>query len=339
MRGEINVRKYLPTENDVHVDRPLTNFSVASFQEESVHLASSCFPVIPVNNQTDKYYVWNRGDLFRDEARVRAPGTPVIRTGARLSTDSYYCAIYELGDIIPDEVRKNSDPGTNLEQHKVRTIIQKLLIKRERIFASNFLATGKWTTDITGATITPATNEVLQWANASSTPIDDVYRGKERILKNTGKRANTLVLTTDVHRVLSTNAQVLARLTGGQTPGGPAMISDADLAKVFGVDRILVSEAVYNSAKEGATASMGFVATRKALLLYSDPNPGLDSETAGATFVWANSGFGNRVGVQINMQRDNLVYSDLIDGFMNFDQKLTSADMGYFFNNIISATA
>jgi hypothetical protein len=329
----------MPTESDVHVDRPLTNFSMAAFQEESVHLASSCFPVIPVNNQTDKYYTWNRSDLFRDEARVRAPGTPVIRTGARLSSDSYYCSIYELGDIIPDEVRRNSDPGVNLEQNKVRAIIQKLLIKRERIFALNFLATSKWTTDIAGATVSPATNEVLQWANSSSTPVDDVLRGKERILKNTGKEANTLVLTNDVRRVLATNAQVLARLTGGQTPGGPAIVSDMDLAKVFEVNRILVSKAVYNSAAENATASMGFVATRKALLLYSDPNPGLDSETAGATFVWANSGFGNRVGVQINMMRDDKAYSDLIDGFMNFDQKLTSADMGYFFNNIISATA
>ncbi len=337
MRGQITVHKHLPTAGDVHVDRPLTNFSMSVFQEESAFLASSCFPVIPVMNQTDKYYVWNRGDMFRDEARVRAPGTPVSRTGARLSTDSYYCEIYELGDIIPDEVRRNADPGTNIEQNKVRTIIQKLLIRRERIFAANYLATGKWSTDIDGASVSPQTAEVLEWNNASSTPIDDVLVGKETILKNTGKEPNTLVLTYDVRRVLATNAQVLARLTGGQTPGGPAKVSDADLAKVFEVDRILVSKAVYNSAKEAATASMGFVATRSALLLYSNPNPGLDSETAGATFVWTGSGFGNGVGAQINMMRDDKVYSDLIDGFMNFDLKKTSADMGYFFNQIVAA--
>lgn len=334
--SDIKVHKHLPTAGDVHVDRPLTNFSMAVFQEESAMLASSCFPVVPVQNQTDKYFVWNRGDLFRDEARVRAPGTPVIRTGARISTDSYYCSIYELGDSIPDEVRRNADPGTNLEQNKVRALIQKMLIRRERIFAANFLATSKWSTDITGASVTPATAEVLHWSNASSTPIDDVLEGKETILKNTGKEPNTLVLTYDVRRVLATNAQVLARLTGGQTPGGPAMISNMDLAKVFEVDRILVSKAVYNSAANNATASMGFVATKKALLLYSDPNPGLDSETAGATFVWTASGFGNGVGVQINTMRDDKSYSDLMDAFMNFDQKLTSADMGYFFDSIIA---
>jgi len=73
------------------------------------------------------------------------------------------------------------------------------------------------------------------------------------------------------------------------------------------------------------------------LLLYSNPNPGLDSETAGATFVWSRSGFGNGVGIQVNNYRGpSDTYSDYIDAFMNFDLKKTSADMGYFFNDIIA---
>ncbi len=330
----ITVHKHLPTAADVHVNRPLTNMSEAYFQEESAYLASSCFPIIRVNKQSDSYWIWNRGDNFRDEARVRAPGTEVMRSGARLSTDTYNALIYEFGDDIPDEVRANSD--LSLEPNKARRIIQTLLIRRERIFASNFLATSKWTTDITGASVSPQTNEVLEWNNASSTPIDDVLTGKEVVLKNTGLEPNTLVLTYDVARKLKTNAQVLARLTGGQTPGGPAIVSNADLAKVFEVDRILVSKAVYNSALEGATASMGFIATKKALLCYSNPNPTIDSASAGMTFVWTGVPSMNDFGVQINMQRENLKYRDVMDGFMNFDQKKTSADLGYFFNEIIA---
>lgn len=331
---QVTVHKHLPTAADVHVNRPLTNMTEAYFQEESAYLASSCFPIVRVNKQSDSYWIWNRGDNFRDEARVRAPGTEVMRSGARLSTDTYNCLIYEFGDDIPDEVRANSD--LNLEPNKARRIIQTLLIRRERIFASNFLATSKWTTDITGASVSPATNEVLEWNNASSTPIDDVLEGKEVILKNTGLEPNTLVLTYDVARTLKTNAQVLARLTGGQTPGGPAIVSNMDLAKVFEVDRILVSKAVYNSALEGATASMGFIATKKALLCYSNPNPTIDSASAGMTFVWTGVPNMNDFGVQINMQRENLKYRDVMDGFMNFDQKKTSADLGYFFNEIIA---
>lgn len=334
--GNIQVHKHLPTVADVHVDRPLTNMSEAYFQEESVYLASSCFPIVRVNNQSDKYWIWNRGDNFRDEARVRAPGTEVSRSGARLSTDTYNCLVYEFGDDIADEVAANTDPGVNLEGNKARRIIQTLLIRRERIFAANFLATGKWTTDIDGASVSPQTAEVLEWNNASSTPIDDVNAGKQTILQATGKEPNTLVLTYDVRLKLDTNAQILARITGGQTPGGPAMVSDADLARVFGVNRILVSKAVYNSAKEGATASMSFIASKKALLCYAEPNPTLDSASAGMTFVWTGAPNMNSFGVQINRQRDSLKYRDVMDGFMNFDQKKTSADLGYFFNDIIA---
>lgn len=339
MERQVQVHKYYPTPGDVHVDRPLTNLSLATYQEESAYLASSCFAIVPVMKQTDKYWIWNRGDMFRNEARKRTPGTEVIRNGARISTTSYNCEVYEMGDEILDETRGNTDPGVNLESQKVRTIIQKLMIRREIDFASTFLTTGVWTTDITGAAVTPQTAEVLEWNNASSTPIDDVLLGKETILKNTGKEPNTLVLTYDVHRTLATNAQVLARLTGGQTPGGPAVVSDADLAKVFQVNRILVSKAVYNSANESATATtktMGFVATKKALLCYSAPNPGLEVESAGYTFVWTGNPVANSFGVQINNLREAKRYKDLIDGFANWDQKLTSADMGYMFADIIA---
>ena len=271
----------------------------------------------------------------RDEARVRAPGTEVSRSGARLSTDTYNCLIYEFGDDIPDEVLANTDPGVNLEGSKARRIIQTLLIRRERIFAANFLATSKWTTDITGASVSPSTNEVLKWSLSSSTPIDDVNDGRKTILQATGKEPNTLVLSYDVRLALDTNAQVLARITNGQTPGGPAMISDADLARVFGVSRVLVSKAVYNSAKEGATASMSFISSGKALLCYAEPNPTLDSASAGMTFVWTGAPNMNSFGVQINRQRDSLKYRDVMDGFMNFDQKKTSADLGYFFTGIV----
>lgn len=334
---QIQVHKFLPSASDVHVNRPLTNMTEAYFQDLSNGLASTCFPIVPVTNQSNTYFTWDKADNFRDEAEVRGPGTEVPRSGAKPSTDSYNCLIYQWGDDLPYEVAGNSDPALNLESGKTRRVTQTLLRRRERIFAANFLATSRWATDITGASVTPATNEVLHWTNASSTPIDDILAGQETILKNTGMKPNTLVLGYQVRRRLATNAQVLARITGGQTPNGPANITNQHLAELFEVDRVLVSEGVYNSAVEGAAASMNFIAGKHALLCYSEPNPSIDTASAGMTFVWTGGGraFWSDYGVRIETMEEPLKRKTNIDGFMNFDQKLTASDLGYFFNSII----
>ena len=71
----ITVHKSLPTKGDVHNNTPLTNFSEGYLQSRTAFVASDAFATIPVSKQSDTYYIWNRGDFNRDEARVRAPGT------------------------------------------------------------------------------------------------------------------------------------------------------------------------------------------------------------------------------------------------------------------------
>ncbi|NBO09074.1 MAG: hypothetical protein EBV30_06965, partial [Actinobacteria bacterium] len=64
-----------PTSGDVHVDAILTNISVAYIQEQAAYVASRIFPTVPVEKQSDKYFIYTKGDWFRDEAQLRAPAT------------------------------------------------------------------------------------------------------------------------------------------------------------------------------------------------------------------------------------------------------------------------
>ena len=65
-----------PTLGDVHVNRPLTNLSIGFVQDQSDFVAGQVFPSIPVNNRSDVYFVYNRGDFLRNNMQKRAPGTP-----------------------------------------------------------------------------------------------------------------------------------------------------------------------------------------------------------------------------------------------------------------------
>lgn len=57
-----------PVVQDVHVAAALTNIAVAYVQDESSYIAEAVFPMVPVQHQTDKYFVWSKADFFRDEA-------------------------------------------------------------------------------------------------------------------------------------------------------------------------------------------------------------------------------------------------------------------------------
>lgn len=332
----VQVYKTIPAMGDVHNNVPLTMFSEAYQQGDSAFIASRAFPTVPVTKQSDIYYIWSRKDFNRDEARKRAPGTPVQRGGQGLSTGSYSCDVWEWGSDIPDEVRANSDPGVNLDTAKTAYVMNVLNIKKEREFAGTFLGTSIWGTDITGVASGPSGSQVVQWNASASTPVADVEAGKMAVLLATGMKPNTLVLGAQVRSKLNTNADIIARINYGQTPGGPAIVTDAALAKVFGVDRILVSEAIYNTAAEGATESNAFIAGKVALLCYSNPSPGLLSASAGMTFAWSGFPGASAAGTLIRTQRDDKAYTDLIDGFMSFDQKVTAAALGYFFTAIIA---
>ncbi|MFN9111239.1 MAG: hypothetical protein ACK5XN_14350, partial [Bacteroidota bacterium] len=64
-----------PTPGDVHVNAPLTNISIAFLQNAANFVATRVFPNIPVQKQSDRYYVYERGDFNRDEMQLRAPAT------------------------------------------------------------------------------------------------------------------------------------------------------------------------------------------------------------------------------------------------------------------------
>ena len=80
-----------PTASSVHVNAPLTSISIAFLQDQSGFVARKVFPAVPVNKQSDRYYIYDRGDFNRDEMKERAPATESAGSAAA-STRGGQCA-------------------------------------------------------------------------------------------------------------------------------------------------------------------------------------------------------------------------------------------------------
>jgi len=327
-----------PTPSDVHVNAPLTQISIAFQQDAANFVADKVFPVVPVAKQSDRYYTYDRGSFNRDEAKKRAPGTESAGGGYNIdNTPTYYADVWAFHEDVSDQVRANADAVINPDRDATEYVTGKLLLKREKQLMSNYFTTGKWTTDITGVASAPSGVQTIQWSDyTSSDPIVDLRRQITLMLQSTGFKPNTLLLGQQVLDALVDHPDVIDRVKYGQTPGSPATVNENTLAAILGINRVMVSCAIENTAAEGQTNAHSFLAGKGALLTYAAPNPGLKTPTGGYTFAWTGLYGAEATGGRIKKFRMDHIESDRIEGEMAFDLKLVAADLGCFFASIVA---
>ena len=312
-----------PTGSDVHIDQPLTNISIAYIQRAENYVATKIFPTVRVQKKTDKYFTFDKNDFLRDEAKLRAPATESEGSGYGVSNASYSCDVYAFHKDVDDQTAANTDAPLDPEGDAARFVAQRMLTRLERKFMTDFFATSIWATDATPGTL---------WNDALSDPIGDMDTAKEAILGVTGYDPNTLLLGYQVFRQLKNHPDIVDRIKYTTSD----VVTEALLAKYFGVDRVLVSRAVYASNNEGETAAYAFAGGKHALLAYVAPSPSLLTPSAGYTFIWDNvsDGQNNVIGtVRIPIPEKRVVR---VESQMAFDNKPVSTDLGYFFNGAVA---
>lgn len=329
-----------PTLQDVHVAAALTNVAVAYFQSEDAYVADKVFPMVPVQHQTDVYFVWSKADFFRDEAQKRSDATESAGTGINLTTQSYKANVWALHQDIGAQVRSNADPAVDVDVTVTRHLMQKLMIRRDRIFMSTYMTTSVWSQDNTGTASsaggTPGTSTPVYWDDdANGDPFTDIAYGQTFILQNTGFLPNKLLISWNVYQALRKHPLVIDRIKY-TNPAYAGTITPQLLAEAFDIEQIVVSKAVYNTAQENLSATMSFVAGKNALLVYSPPAPGLMIAAAGYTFGWTGFTGLNNLGIRVAQIPMNWKGLGTVrtEAEMAFDMQVVGKDLGFFWSGI-----
>jgi len=315
-----------PTKSAVHVNRPLTNISIAYIQNPNNFIAEKVFPSIGVAKASDTYFKYDKDSWFRDEMKQRAPSTESAGSGYTIdNTPSYNCKNWALHKDIDDDIRANEDAPLNSDREATLFLTQKGLLKKEKEFVSNYFKTGIWTGSATGSDIDLT---ALKWSNSASDPVKDIDTQKAAMIEKTGFEPNTLVVPLSVHNILKNHPDIRDRIKYVQK----AVVTEDILAMLFGVEKYLVAKATNNTAIEGAAATMASVFTPNALLAYSAPTPSIMVPSAGYVFNWTEY---SSVGARIKKFRMENVKSDRIEIETSFDMKQVAADLGAYFINVI----
>ena len=309
------------TTSEVHVDQALSNISLAYAQESTSFVSNRVFGTVPVTQLSNKYHVFDKAQWLRSEAALRGPGSPTRGGNFTKSTGTYNCAEYGFHMDVDDTVARNADAGVDILTSATQYVTEKLLQKRDQVFAAAAFTTGVWTGSTSGSAITPGT----LWSASGGTPIKDIQAQQDAVESKTGRRPRTLLLGKDVYTALRDSDDLLDRVKYSEK----GILTTELMASLFDCDEVIIAGSIENSALEGATAVYAPIFDADdALLIYRPPNPGLLTPAAGYMFQ-----FDDLKTLRYRMAAN---HSERIETLAAFDFKVTGADLGVFFNEVVA---
>lgn len=330
-----------PTANQLHIDHYLSDIAIAWFLDESKFIAGKVFPTLPVKHKSDDYPIYKKGYFYRDEMVVRPYGGRPKTIGYGLEKGHYSMDEEALEFKIDDRERANADVGSlDPDIAGQRLLRTQAMIHRDREWAASFFKEGVWTINWKGAEKAPTPKEeeekleFLKFSQAGSEPIEFFDQRRIDIGSKTGYTPNTLVLGTDVFRVLKNHPAIVERIKYTQR----GIVTTDILAELFDIEKVFVPMGVINTAQEGEADNINYVLNRKsALLAYSAPAPSIQEPSAGYSFVWTGllPGIPNAWGGVIERGREELAHSDVLQIRSAFTQGITAPDLAEFFSECI----
>jgi len=262
----------MPTVRDVRVNAVLSNISIA--YKNNMYIAEQVFPRVPVQKKSDFYYIFNKDAFFRDDVAVRGPGTRAQRADYSVTSASYNAIEYALAKEVADEVYANADSPFRPAIEATEFVTDALLRAQERRVATKVMTSTNWAN---------SASPTVQWTSDSSDPWNDIDDAIANVINGTGVMPNTMVMSYDVWRELRKHPDFLDRIKYTRPTG---RIEPSDLSTWFNIPKILIGTALYDSAKEGQSASMAQIWGDDVWIGYVPSTPALMTPAAGYVFEW-----------------------------------------------------
>ena len=320
-------------KNGGHIDRAMTNFSVAYQQGANAFIADKVFPIIRVQKQSDIYYSYSKADSFRDEVKERGQGAESVGFNWNVKEEApYHCRKYALHYDITEEERVNYDQPINVDKDTVNLLTDKMLLNREIAFKNKYFTTGVWGTDKQGGV------DVDKFSNPASSPVEIINQAMLDMASSTGKKPNFIIMSPDVLYALKNHEEIMDRIKYTQK----GIITTDLIAQLFEVEQIFIPWGIVNTSTPRAnyddtTENTDFIYKGSMLLGYRTPSPRLKEPSAGYIFAWTGleggSAYGSRI-VRIPMDMLGLG-TERIEAEMAYDMKIICKDMGMFFHDLV----
>lgn len=280
------------------ISKPLTNVAVAFDQKQDNYAWRVAAPMIETMQDAFKWPEFNKGDMSRIVVAPRGPLEELKTGGFKVTWKEEKTGLWGVASDLDQNTRNNQEPPFKSRERKAKWCVTQMNMKLEQDFSLKYLASSSsWTTKLQGSA-TPSGSQLLQWNNPGSTPLKDAERIKEAVFLAGGGvgEPNICVMQRKVWSALKNHPEIIDRIKFTTQES----IQLETVARYFEVDRIVVSRAVTNSAGEGLTDSIGYIAAPSVLFAYVNPERAFSEDVPSAlATAWWTGMEGSIRGLQI----------------------------------------
>jgi hypothetical protein len=305
----------MPDPRDVHEDKILTNISIAHVNGELV--GGALFPNVPVNKQSDKYFVYGKESFNVPDTRY-SKGAGFNRVDWTPSKDTYYAELRGLEQQLTEVEKSNADSPLNLESDTTMFLTDQVDLGKEKEIVDL----------VTDPLIITQNRDLVgdgeNWDDPNSNPFDVIDEAKDTVENSAIPEPNTLVLPKPVYRALKKHPKVLSKLAFTER----GIVTPQILANLFEVERILIPATFFNSAREGQDPVLERLWGKVGLLAYIPARAGLKVIGLGFTFMWWARRMGRYPEKKTMSEVFQLSYAE--------DYKIVASEAAFLFENAIS---
>lgn len=320
-----------PTDSSILVRGALQDVSIG-YKNQS-YIADQVFPIIDGLGRQAKVAKYNKGAWFRNEAEYRAPGTAARRGGYTVTSENLDPKQIAFAKEVADELRADAGTAGNLplrpETEAIELCADKIDMFKEKLVADTVFAQ-TWVDGNSGGEDAEG-----GWGDTttSNTMITDIVTAKQAIRGATGREPNVLLIDYDTLQAQTNNPNLSDKVKYSQLD---VMTTDL-LARLLGLEQVIVGRALYNTAKEAADGS-DFTAADiweknagkgSAFLFYRPASAGLFQAAPGYQYRLTVQGLSRRT----YSWREEAIHSDVYEVQEDVDIAVVDTNCGYLWKD------
>jgi len=228
------------------VDKLLTQASSAYIPEG--YACEKILPEVRVSQKSGKLAKYGTNHLRIEQNYIGGRGEYRRVEAVTRSQDTYTVEGHGVEGICTADDKLNLDSPYHCLRDETLGLTTQLLIEKE-------VSLGTALGDTSTLTNNTTLSGTAQWNDyTNSDPLGDASTARTTIQDGCGRPPNALIMSWQVWNQIRFSGKILDALGYKYNRGGG--LSHDELAVAFGVDKLIISEVMYESAAEGQTSSL-----------------------------------------------------------------------------------
>lgn len=270
-----------PHPSDYNSDAALVGWAIHYSLHAEQHFADKMFPPILMDKEAGEYKVVDVEDFFRVGLQEVPDGEPTPIVTQSFKAETYQTRVVGGRTQVTRRAMNNANKtGIDPTRMAMMKIMKEAMLKRDMDFASTFFPTGTTALWGTGDNYTKNLATAEKW-DATPTPGNVMTLVKDirsRVQSKSGDMINRMLIGRKAFDRLTEHPELLDKIKHTQK----GVITRELVAQLFEIDEVIIADAPYNDAVEGAPRSIKRHGDTSALFAYVNAGmPSDDGASAG----------------------------------------------------------